>query len=453
MRSDGTAPVTPLQSSVPAASDRPHLRSEFVHRPALVQTLLESSDRCLVVIVAPPGYGKSTLLADWAECDPRPFVWADPAALAEQTEIAARRHDRFVLVVDDAHVIAPGVLAGGIKAAIAVLPEGSSLALAARHELPLRVGRMRAHRQLAELRTPQLAMSPTEATELLERVGLRPDPMAVQTLVERTEGWPVALYLATLTLDADAPELEGFGGHHHVVADYLRDEVLAALPEDLLSFAIRTSVLDELHGPVCDAALRGRDSAALIERLAAATSLLFPIDAAHHDYRWHGVMRELLLAELRRREPEREATLRRRASAWYARRGDARRATDQAAAGDARRTGELLWPDILSYLTHGHNDLVRNWLARFEAGQIAAHAPLALSALSADARRRRAPNHWSLAAAAALEHSDGAATLVGHGDRPRRRDQRSRRRGADGRARPRGRSREPDDSPWRRSAP
>ncbi len=410
MRADGPAPVARSARSGPVASDRPHLRSDFVHRSALIQTLLESSDRRLVLIVAPPGYGKSTVLADWAECDPRPFVWAEPAALAEQTAIAARQHDRFVLVVDDAHVMAPGVLAGGVEAAMGMLPEGASLALAARHELPLRVGRMRAHRQLAELRTPQLAMSPTEASELLERVGLHPDPTTVQTLVERTEGWPVALYMATLTLDVDAPELAGFGGHHHVVADYLRDEVLATLPEDLLSFAIRSSVLDELHGPVCDAALRSHDSAALIERLAAATSLMFPIDSAHHKYRWHGVMRELLLAELGRLEPEREPTLRRRASTWYARRGDARRAADQAAAaGDARRTGELLWPDILSYLTHGHNDLVRDWLARFHDGQIAAHAPLAMSASFSALAEGAADDaqHWSLAAAAALERSDG----------------------------------------------
>jgi LuxR family maltose regulon positive regulatory protein len=157
--------------------------------------------------------------------------------------------------------------------------------------------------------------------------------------------------------------------------------------------------------------LKRRDSATMIERLARASALLVPLDCAHHAWRWPPLMREVLLSELQRFEPDLEPALRRRASSWYARHDDLRRAAEQAAAaGDARRTGDLLWPDILSHLTHGRNDLVRDWLAHFPAGQIAAHAPLALSASFSALAQGDADDaqHWSLVAVAALDRSDGA---------------------------------------------
>lgn len=403
------------------ATKPPKLRSEFVRRPALVRMLMEAPGP-LALLIAPPGYGKSTLLSEWAEHDSRPFLWVDlgrcdqhtlsaPApqgAFSDLAHLVSRtrvRQQDFVLVLDDAHLADASALRNVVQAGLSELPKGSTIALASRAEPALPLGKLRAHRNLTEIRMQDLAMSPAEAAALLRQSGLEPQFEEVQTLVSRTEGWPAALYLAALTLRQEPERLVDFGGQHHLLSEYLRDEVLTALPSALKRFAVRTSVLDELSGPICDVVLERRGSGAVLGKLARANPLLVPIDPSHETYRWHTSMREALRAELRRTHPELEAGLRLRASGWYSRRGDTRRAIDQtAAAGDAELTGALLWRNILAYVSRGRNDLVRRWLSNFASSSIADYAPLALSAsLSAlvagdasDAQR------WSLTGAAAL---------------------------------------------------
>lgn len=398
---DGTKPSPRL--AVAAGSDVP--RPQIVRRPALAQSLADARESTLALIVAPPGYGKSTLLTEWAERDRRPFVWMNGAA--DRLEQLVRRicegQDSCVLVLDDAHLIPASIVRDVAEAALRDLPSGSTLALASRTEPPLSIGRLRANRVLSEIRMKQLAMSAGEAALLLRQAGLEPQPEDVQALVSRTEGWPAALYLAALAVREESEELAGFGGQHHLLSEYVRDEVLAPLPADLISFSVRTSVLDELSAPTCDSVLDQHGSAVVLERLVRANPLLVPIDPAHHRYRWQTLMREALQAELERTEPEREPVLRLRASAWYTGRGDAQRAIEQAAgADDPELTGELLWPNVITYVTGGRNDLVRGWLGNFCDAQIAEHAPLALSAaLSAlFAGKVNDARHWSLAAAA-----------------------------------------------------
>lgn len=409
--------------------------SGLVRRPTLVQSLIDARGAALALIVAPPGYGKSTLLAEWAECDPRPFVWlalghGEPGTisaltalppwgpsdgLAELVRATRRQHAGFVVVLDDAHLAPAAVLRDVVEAAVQELPAGSAIALASRSEPALALSRLRTHRLLCEVRLQQLAMSPAEAATLLREQGLEPAFEEVQTLVRRTEGWAAALYLASLAVREDPESLAGFGGRHHLLTDYLRDEVLAALPPEAISFSIRTSVLDELSGPICNAVLTRRGSAQVLEQLARLNPLLVPVDPAHHGYRWHTLMRETLEGELRRLEPELEPALRLRASSWFSGRGDTRRAIDHAARSrDAELTGDLLWHNILRYVTRGHSDVVRGWLRNFCSERIGGCASLALSAsLSAlmagdmdDAR------HWSLAAAAALERGDARPGLA-----------------------------------------
>ncbi len=375
----------------------PRFREGFVRRRALVRRLLESRDATLVLIAAPAGYGKSTLLAEWAEADERPFIWITPdprhdspaglaGSIAEAFEDGGwiDSDSGFVLVLDGAHVIRPSVLKAVVMPLLQQLGHGSQLALSSRREPPLPIGRLRAHRELVEVRTPDLAMTPAEAATLLRLAGLELDFESVQALSRRTEGWPVGLYVAALSLleQGDAPAaVEGFDGEDHLIAAYFRDEFLAPLPGAAATFVVRTSVLDDLSGPACDAILRQTGSAVALGELARSNLMLSPLDQSHERFRWHGMFRSMLRAELRRTEPELEPRLRRRASTWLQRHDDLDGAISQAVeAGDPARTGDLLWANLVSYIGRGTNDVVQRWLRGFSSEQIAGCAPLALAA-------------------------------------------------------------------------
>jgi LuxR family transcriptional regulator, maltose regulon positive regulatory protein len=390
----------------------------FVRRTPLVRRLVDARDASLALIVAPAGYGKSSLLHEWAEQDERAFAWLrldesdqDPVTLVRSLGLRDRS---FVVVLDDAHLIAAGTLRALVIAVLKELPPGSILALASRTEPALPTGRLRAHRALVEVRTQDLAMTPAEAAILLRRAGLELELSAVRTLASRTEGWPAALYLAALSLreQRDAQlGLSGYAGDDHLLCEYFRDEFLAGLQPDMTRFLIRTSVLDHLSGPVCDAVLQRTGSALTLSQLARSNLLLRPVDPSHERYRWHGLFRDALKAELRRSEPQVETRLQRRASAWHTRHGDIDRAIDHAvAAGDVGRTGDLLWANIVGYVTHGRNDLVERWLSRFRRDQIADYAPLALAAAHSCLAMGSVDQaqHWALAASGARERGRAA---------------------------------------------
>lgn len=406
------------------------------------------------------------MLSEWGEHDERPFLWLAPAeagasgasdALVRAIRSLRARIHSFVLVLDDAHVVAPDVLRDLIAVVMNELPEGSMLVLASRTEPELPLGRLRASRALVEVRTEDLAMIPAEASILLHQAGLELDFTAVQTLVRRTEGWPVGLYLAALSLreQADLPAaVSGLRGDDHRLAEYFRDEVLSVMPPELTEFAIRSSVLDELSGPLCDAVLERHGSAVTLAQLEHSNPLLRPVDPPHDRYRWHGLFRDALRAELRRTEPELAQALHHRASAWYHERGEVDRAiTHLVSAHDRIRTGDLLWANIVAYVTQGRNDIVQGWLTSFSHDELAGYAPLALSAAhsflaAGDAAQAR---HWAIAAAAALERghrskgtSSLTAGLAGIEAMMTRAGA-----GGMGEAAARACELEPDDSPWR----
>ena len=391
-----------------------------MQRPLLVERLIEARDAALALIVAPPGYGKTSLLSEWAERDQRPFFWlalgdgdADPSDPLRVIRRVLRQSRSFVLVLDDAHLLAPGALRKIIEALLKDLPDGSAVALASRSDPALPIGRLRAHRTLVEVGMQDLAMTPAEAGTLLRRAGLELESDAVQVLVGQTEGWPAALYLAALSLreDDDVPAGERrFGGDDHFLAEFVRDEVLSAIPPELSRFLLRTSVLEELSGPVCDELLQERGSALALARVARTNKLLVPLDPAHERYRWQRLFGSALKTELRRAEPDVAIALHRRASTWYSRHGDLDHAIDHAvSAGDAQLTGELLWPNILSYLAQGRTAIVERWLSSFGHDRIAGCAPLALCAAhSALATGNLDQSRdWARAAGAALERARG----------------------------------------------
>ena len=277
-----------------------------------------------------------------------------------------------------------------------------TLALASRSRLALPIARLREQRLVTELGPRDLAMTRGEAASLLALAGLELDRAGVETLLRRTEGWPAGLSLAALAL-AEAPGA-WCGGEDRLVADYVRDELLDGLPVEHLEFVLRTAVLDTLTGPLCDAVLERTGSAGTLAELAGSNVPLVPLDRTDQRYRYHRLLRETLRAELRRRDPELEPALHRRASDWHRRAGDPDLAVHHAiCAGDVQGAGELVWGSVVAAIGHGRRATIDGWLDRFTDAQIAAHPTLALAAANSRLARGRGDlaEHWASAAASA----------------------------------------------------
>jgi LuxR family transcriptional regulator, maltose regulon positive regulatory protein len=361
----------------------------YVARAELVARVLEARSAKLVLIVAPAGYGKSTLLAEWAHRDQRRFIALSPRSEADvdgavQRALSDAAELPSVFVIDDAQALPAHALKQLMTALLAEIRPGSQVALASRTEPVLAIARLRAQRELVEIRTEDLAMSPAEAATLLRLAGVELDFASVQALSKQTEGWPAGLYLAALSLrdqDDIRGALRAFAGDDHFVAEYFRDEVLASLSRKRARFLIRASVLDELSGSLCDAVLEQSGAAGDLSELARSSQMLIALDRSHEGFRWHGLFRAMLRSELRRTEPELEPRLHARASDWLERRGDTDGAIRHAiAAGDAVRAGDLLWRNVLGYIAGGRNDVVQAWIGSLRPDQLTASAPLALAA-------------------------------------------------------------------------
>jgi LuxR family transcriptional regulator, maltose regulon positive regulatory protein len=366
----------------------------YVRRPQLVARLREAQGFQCILLTAPAGYAKSSLLAEWAEQDERPFAWVtlnrrddEPTRLlnrvVEAVDGVSLMGQPFVLVLDDAHLLrsrdALDALAGAIES---LRPEGQ-VAIAS-HDAPgLLLGRMRARRQLFELTRRDLAMNLSESAALLEALGLELQADDVDELFRQTEGWPAALYLAALSLrEVSAAEVDvtKFGGDDRFVADYFNDEFLGGVSAARTRFLIRSSFLEELTGQSCDEILERSGSARVLHELARGNIPLEPLDHADGSYRYHPLFKQMLRAELRRREPRVEASLHRRASAWFADRERFEEAIDEAiAAGDQEGAAGLIWARAAGSLASGDRSAVRAWLDHFSNQRVTESPKLALS--------------------------------------------------------------------------
>jgi LuxR family transcriptional regulator, maltose regulon positive regulatory protein len=387
-----------------------------------VHALQEPGSPPLVVLVAPAGYGKTALLREWAERDHRPFAWVivderdnHGARLSEKVAraLAAVQPEgttgRLVLALDDLHLLHKPAALDALGAIVGNLGPEVTLALASRSRLTLPIARFREQRLVTELGPRDLAMTKSEAALLLRLAGLDLDHDGVETLLRRTEGWPAGLSLAALALGDRAtgpPAPNRFGGGDRMVADYVRDEILRGLSADQLEFVLSTSVLDTLTGPLCDAVLERSGSAATLSGLAGSNLLLVPLDRVDERYRYHRLFGEALRAELRRRRPELEPELHRRASAWHQAAGDPDHALHHAiSAGDIEGAGQLVWSSVMGAIGHGRRATIEGWLGRFTDVQIAAHPTLALAAANSQLARGQGDlvEHWASAAAAAAD--------------------------------------------------
>jgi LuxR family transcriptional regulator, maltose regulon positive regulatory protein len=411
---------TALLSGRPAAHIDEHVPSDgdLIARPALVATLDAAGDGCVVVLSAPAGYGKTTLLREWEAEARRPFAWVelderdDDAELLEARVARARRSqrrgERCVLVVDDAHVLRSPDARLALERIAADLPAEVVLALATRGRSPLPLARLRAQHRLVELGAGRLAMTRSEIAALVTLGGGRPAAREIDALTALTEGWPAVLSLALLapSLDAADPTL----------TEYVEDQVLATLDDEDRAFLRRASVLDVLSARACDAVLGRSGSAAVLARLARADVLLVPLDPRGERLRPHRLLGRVLARELDRVEPTLAPELHRSASAWHRRAGDVDGAVRHAVAGgDVAHAAGLVWSTAAMAVTRGDAAAVERNLERFSARQIRTIPDLALAAASTEllAGRGDVAAHWRAAAVRATPSEATPAVLAG----------------------------------------
>ena len=422
-----------------------------VHAGALRR--LAASQAQLVTLAAPAGYGKSTLLRQWADADPRPFAWlrlaeeeSDRRRLTAFISAAVERAlgaplpgiyralqrapasdaltalgqgvaaipQPLVLVLDDVHAAGGDDVTAVLSVLLESLPAGCQLVLSGRTTPPLDVARVRAEGRLLELEHDDLALSRSEARALARHAGVRMSAPEAAELHRRTEGWPAGLYLAALSISR-GPGRAGFDQVEadRFIADYLRSQVLSGLSDDDVSFVTRSSVLDRISGPICDALLERTGSAETLERLEREGVFLVALDHSRHWYRYHAAFRSLLAAELERNEPGAAAALHRRAADWYVARDLAEQAIHHAQlAGDLDRSGALVERVAMRAYNRGRVATVEGWLDLLEQdGQLHGRPGLAVLAGWVHALRGRPEraDHCADVAARGLAESGGGA--------------------------------------------
>ena len=439
----------------------PSIRPGTVEKADVIARLRSAGAR-LATIVAPAGYGKTTLLARWAESDPRAFAWVsldgrdddDPgmfmryiaaalfgvgAVSAEVLEVLsgpaafawtagapavgaamARFEQPIVLVLDDLHLVDNRSCLDVLAELVRYVPGGSQVAVTSREAPALPLARWRSQGWVQEIGVSDLRLDEQEAGLLLEAVGVELDPAQLSELTERTEGWPSGLYLAALSLQAGAPQsmpVEVLSGNDRFVSEYFRLELLSRLPPDEAQFLAYTSVLDRMCGPLCDAVLETMGSAAMLSRLGSTNGFVVPLDRTGEWYRYHHLFGQLLRDELERSEPDLAPELNRRAMAWCVANdlGEAAIHYGQA-AGETHMVAGLV--DALSPPLYydGRLETAEEWLEWFGDDTLVEYPALAIYGAWWRALTGRAEEAERLLAAAdgatsKLPLSDGSSTI------------------------------------------
>jgi LuxR family maltose regulon positive regulatory protein len=399
-----------------------------VPRPRLLRLLGAGTRGPLTVLAAPPGAGKTVLLASWimGGHPPGPVAWVtvdrgdgDPTRFWAHVVAALRSGGAappdgplaslgppspegvegflvtlvnglaelsgpVVLVLDDLHEATGPAVAAGLRFLLRHAPPQLRLVLATRVDPPLPLHRLLLAGQLTEVRAADLAFTRAEAGELLAGLGVDLPAGELETLCTRTEGWVAGLRLAALSL-RDHPDpgrfVAEFAGDDHAVGGYLVEEVLARLPPEVQEFLLRTCVTDRLCGSLADALTGRRDGERMLALLEHDHAFTTGLGAGRSWYRYHPLFAELLRAELHHRWPEDVAELHRRAAAWLAAGGLVEEAVDHALAGrDPDAAAELLAAHGLAILLDGRAETLRRLLGRLPVRKVRADGELALVA-------------------------------------------------------------------------
>src|SRR5215208_5804014 len=348
----------------------PRTRTELVPRARVREALVRYEGRRLTLVSAPAGFGKTTLLSEWledrsgdggsvdwlsleeADNDPARFlaylVTALRSALGEGigegvlaslrlpefppveavvgaliNELADVRHEEVTIVLDDYHVIHSGPVHEATSFLLEHLPENVHLVISSRADPPLPLAKLRARDQMTEIRAADLRFTTEEASTFLKGVmGLTLSAADMAALEKVTEGWVAALQLAALSM-RDREDVSGFvetfsGSNRHIL-DFLAEEVLERQPEGVREFLLKTSVLERMSAPLCDALTGHDDGQEMLERLERENLFVIALDDERHWYRYHHLFANVLRSRLQREHPERIRELHRQAAAWYER--------------------------------------------------------------------------------------------------------------------------------------
>jgi len=398
----------------------PPPRPGFVSRAGLIEKARGSGCR-VIGVTAPAGYGKSTLLVEWALAEDRPVLWVsfdrlddDPAlvlsllasayARAWPTDAGliadvsgagvsalGRAAPRlasafraspvpFVVMLDDLHELRSPACHDVLSVVISGIPRGSQLVAASRFEQP-HLPRLRAAGDALEFMAADLALDPAGAEQIFSQAHVSLTRELAVAMTERTEGWPAGLYLAAVIAAANDGEPLTVSGDDRWVADYLYRESLLRLPESVQRFLRRTAVLDQLSAPLCEAVLAESGAQEQLRGLEASSLFLIPLDRRREWYRYHALFREFLLGELRRVEPDAVMKLHLRAADWYESSGSPAMALEHLLntaerARCVRLVAELLLPTYQA----GRMSTVQRWLSALGDSAIAQYLPLAVLA-------------------------------------------------------------------------
>jgi LuxR family maltose regulon positive regulatory protein len=385
-------------------------RDGSLQRTALVDRV-RREEHPVVTVVAPAGYGKTTFLRQWASAESRAVAWVsldaaddddtvllsylataldriEPIDRGVFDSLAAPRGPLYspalsrlgaaiwnmsspsVLMLDDVDSLGAPAARDVIGWLAEHLSPRMRLAVASRSVPSIPIGRLRMRGQLLEIGSRELALDRDEATAVLSNEGVRLTVEQVTQLLDRIEGWPAGVYVAALSMRAGGADVAGDGflsGANRFVADYLRSELLERLSPDDLRFLERTSVLNRMSGPLCDALLESSSSSETLERLERSNLFLTPLDPNREWFRYHHLFRDLLVAELRRHEPSAELALLARASSWHEARGEWEPAVEYAhAAGHLERAATIIAAHALELYRAGRIATLERWFGWFD---------------------------------------------------------------------------------------
>ncbi len=397
----------------------PQSRPGAVSRAHLIESARTSECR-VIGVTAPAGYGKSTLLTEWAHSEDRPVAWVsldqlddDPAALitllasayarasgsnsdlvatvgGAGLSVLARAAPRlattlstspspFVLMMDDLHSLQSPNCHDVLTVVLSGIPPGSQLIATSRSEQP-HLPKLRATGEALEFSAKDLALDEAGARQIFKEARVAISPELAAAVTQRTEGWPVGLYLAAM-IATEGSEPLTISGDDRYVADYLYRESLMRLPEDTQRFLRRTAVVDQLSGPLCDALCGEPGGQEQLRELEASSSFLVPLDRRREWYRYHALFREFLLSELNRVEPDIIMKLHLRAADWYESNGSPALALEHLLQTTERdRSIQSLTALVLTTYQAGQMSTVERWLTTIGDDAIEGYPPLAVLA-------------------------------------------------------------------------
>ncbi len=440
----------------------PPTRPGTVAKVDVIARLRAAANVPLAIVVAPAGYGKTTLLAKWAEADPRPFAWVavdgrddDPLVFLRYIATAIHRLEPLppevvdalsgpggparvlrvsrvgaalaaidgplVLVLDDLHAVTNASSLDVLVELVPYVPDGSTIAVTSREEPTLRLARWRTEGRVHEVGVEDLRLDEQEAGLLLGAAGVELAADEVYELTERTEGWPAGLYLAALSIRAGATgaaSVGAFSGGDRFVSDYFRLELLSHLPAAEAQFLTHTAILERMCGGLCDVLLETTGSAQKLDTLGRANGFVVSLDRRGDWYRYHHLFGQLLRNELERGESDVVPALNARAMAWCI----ANDLPEEAivygqAAGETSTVAGLVDALVLPAYFDGRMNTAEEWLSWFGEDELADYPALAVYRAwfrVLTGHPEEAERWLALAdgATSAIPLSDGSATIA-----------------------------------------